>query len=516
MQPYVVAGKYEVVRLLGRGGMGAVYEARNLSTLKRCALKILQCPEVSEHPELLKRFFREARASAVIESEHVVQVYDSGLDDATGYAYIVMELLHGQPLDQLLKRTGPLDPRVAVKIAWQISSGLAKAHALGVCHRDVKPANLFLCEREQGELIVKILDFGIAKVKAETFGEAVSHGLTRTGSILGTPLYMSPEQSRGASGIDARSDVWSIGLVLFEMLCGRTPFAELTSLGDLMVAVLTWPLPLLQDLAPWVPPEIAGVTHRAVSRDIEKRYRDAGELRDALAELVPPGERLDADELVSLHTEQRRVVAPRLEIDDPSLLRVTARSAESVRTLSRSRSVVVWSVAAALAGAAVIGVASKSMFEQRPPPPRRELPPRVVTNVVRVVDEEANKPRRFLLKVPPEVSVTVDGREADVSGGMVPIEGSIGSTHEVSLRRGGQVLSRTVAVTNQGLLPAELQLPARAPVLGSSRRAQVIPPEAPRPSAAPASVPPPSRERAPASSAHPIATELVDNTGEFN
>src|SRR5262245_41262119 len=160
----IVAQKYELVREIGRGGMGAIWEARNQTTLKRCAVKLLQSTEVASNQEMVKRFFREAQASSVVESEHVVSVFDSGFDVETGHPYLVMEMLSGEDLEHVLKRHGALDPHAAAKIALQAATGLAKAHAQGVVHRDIKPGNLFLSQRDSGELLVKILDFGIAKV----------------------------------------------------------------------------------------------------------------------------------------------------------------------------------------------------------------------------------------------------------------------------------------------------------------------------------------------------------------
>ncbi|HVJ17096.1 MAG TPA: serine/threonine-protein kinase [Polyangiaceae bacterium] len=243
-----IADKYELVRLVGLGGMGAVYEGRNAATLKRVAVKILNSPELAQSPQVVKRFFREARASSVIESDHVVQVFDSGTDPNTGHPYMVMELLNGQDLEHTLQHYGALAPLPAAKLVLQAATGLAKAHEQGIVHRDIKPANLYLTNRENGELVIKILDFGIAKVKMEALSETAS-GMTREGSMLGTPLYMSPEQAKGSTQIDARSDVWSLGVVLYELLCGTLPYADASSLGELMVHIITSDIPLLQDKA---------------------------------------------------------------------------------------------------------------------------------------------------------------------------------------------------------------------------------------------------------------------------
>ena len=310
MMTAVIAGKYKLVRLIGQGGMGAVYEGRNLTTTKRCAVKLLLSPELAGNADIVKRFHREARACAVIESDHTVEVFDSGADPQTGTPYMVMELLQGEDVESLRTRLSPLSPVAAAKIVLQAATGLAKAHEAGIVHRDIKPANLFISRRDSGELIVKLLDFGIAKIKMENFAQTAT-GLTRTGAMLGTPLYMSPEQTKGASAVDPRTDVWSLGMVLYHLLSGSLPYPEDPSFAELMVAILTADIPLLQDRAPWVVPELAEVTHKAISRALDKRYLHAGEFRDALTALLPPSPRLLPEELVAVPQEQRDFVAPR-------------------------------------------------------------------------------------------------------------------------------------------------------------------------------------------------------------
>jgi len=326
----VVAGKYELLRLLGQGGMGAVYEARHKTTLKRCAVKLLSSPELASHAGMVKRFFMEAKASSVVESDHIVQIFDSGSDPEFGFPYMVMELLSGEDLEALVRRVGALHPTAVIKIALQAATGLSKAHELGIVHRDIKSANLFLTRRDSGEMLVKVLDFGIAKVKMEQLRDS-AHGLTRTGSLLGTPLYMSPEQAQAASDIDARTDVWSLGVVMFELLCGETPFARARSLGELMVAIITTDVPLIQSRAPWVPADLAELVHRSMSRDLELRFRNATELAAALARLVPDdGARLPAESIVAASTELRQRVATRAALVDSGMLRATVPAALTV------------------------------------------------------------------------------------------------------------------------------------------------------------------------------------------
>jgi serine/threonine protein kinase len=281
----VLAHKYELVRLLGRGGMGAVYEGKN-QIGKRVAIKVLVEPELVRNLDLIARFFREAQAAASVESTHVVDVYDTGVDGETGFPFIIMAYLSGEDLEQLIRRVGALNPVAAVRIASQAAAGLAKAHDAGIVHRDVKPANLFLAT-DEGESVVKILDFGIAKLSVDRElsgnGGAGAGPLTQSGAVLGTPLYMSPEQAQGLKTIDARTDVWSLGMCLYQALAGRLPFNDIDTLGKVIVAIVTHEVPPLCDLAPWVRPELAAVVHQALERDVEKRIPSARQFMAAVS-----------------------------------------------------------------------------------------------------------------------------------------------------------------------------------------------------------------------------------------
>jgi serine/threonine protein kinase len=461
----VIAEKYELIRLLGQGGMGAVYEGRNASTLKRCAVKVLVSAELASSGEAVKRFFREARASSVLESDHIVQIFDSGSDPKTGFPYMVMELLSGEDLEHTLRAKGALQPLVAAKLILQASMGLAKAHDQHTVHRDIKPANIYLTRRESGELVVKILDFGIAKVKMEKFSET-SAGLTRDGSMLGTPLYMSPEQAKGSPNIDVRSDVWSLGIVLYELLSGALPYADANSLGELMVAIITADLPLLQDKAPWVPPELAEITHRAISRDINRRFQSAGELRDALAAIVPDGARITPDMLQGIDPNHRAYVAPRLQMTDDGMLRATTRTGLAVTQMGSPKKKSNAGLMAGLMGAVIVlgGVAAGLVLSKKPPPEvaaSRPEPPPIIKSVIvteRVTAEVEKKTFDLIVAAPADVVVTIDDQPATLAGDKLSITGAPGATRRVKIALGDQIQEQTVAITEGGLIPPRLEL----------------------------------------------------------
>jgi serine/threonine-protein kinase len=284
----IVAGKYEVTGLLGTGGMGYVISARHVELGEMVALKFLR-PEALAHAELVERFAREARAAAKIRSEHVANVFDVGtLPDGT--PFIVMEYLAGKDLADYLHQEGALPIDVAVEYIMQACEALAAAHAHGIVHRDIKPENLFLTQQAQGMYLIKVLDFGISKT-------ALPRGkrdLVRTQMALGSPVYMSPEQIRRSDQVDARSDIWAVGCVLFELLTGVTAFDE-PSLLELSAAILERePVPL-QTLRPDASEELEQVVLRCLQKNPEDRYQNVAELAVALYPFAPRRARISAE-----------------------------------------------------------------------------------------------------------------------------------------------------------------------------------------------------------------------------
>jgi eukaryotic-like serine/threonine-protein kinase len=292
-----IDGKYQIVRLLGQGGMGAVYEASHLGTGRRVAVKVI-LPGVPISRDAILRFQREARAAGVIESQHIVQVLDTGIDREQGVPFMVMEYLIGEDVQKLGERIGALAPDLALRIGAQACSGLHKAHEARVIHRDIKPANLFLARRDDSDVVVKVLDFGIAKVKEDQLTGAPDQALTRTGSMMGSPLYMSPEQAVGSKAIDHRTDVWSLGAVLYEVLTGRSPHHNAQTLGQLIMAICSAPPVPLTQVAPSVPREVADLVQRALRLDPNERFQSAAEMRDAIRQLLPSGTNVTESMLV--------------------------------------------------------------------------------------------------------------------------------------------------------------------------------------------------------------------------
>jgi serine/threonine-protein kinase len=268
----LLADKYRVDRVIGQGGMGVVVAATHLHLQQRVALKFLS-PDIVHGPAILERFVREARASAQLRGEHVCRVSDVGTF-ANGAAYIVMELLEGSDLASLVERHGPLPVQRAADYVLQACVGIAEAHALGIIHRDLKPANLFLTARPDGAPLIKVLDFGIAKAQADH-----SFNLTQTSAVLGSPGYMSPEQLRSARDVDARSDIWAIGVVLYELVSGRPPFTG-DSITELALRIAMDPPPPL--VGP-LPHGFDQLVHRCLAKDPAQRYPDLANLAHALA-----------------------------------------------------------------------------------------------------------------------------------------------------------------------------------------------------------------------------------------
>ncbi|CAN5775422.1 hypothetical protein BH09MYX1_BH09MYX1_39790 [soil metagenome] len=268
----VLAGKYRVVRKIGEGGMGVVFEAEHIRIRQRVAIKML-LPAVLDMADVTSRFEREARAAGSLKSENTARVLDVDISER-GVPYMVMEFLDGEDLSQVIDRRGPLPLDLAVDYLLQACSAMAEAHALGIVHRDLKPSNLFLCGGERG--VVKILAFGISKVENDK-----DQSVTATQTVVGTPLYMSPEQIRSAKYVDSRTDIWSLGIILYELIAGKTPFEGSTMAAG--AAICIDDPPPLATFREGVPQDLEETLLVCLRKDPSKRYPNVQSLAVALA-----------------------------------------------------------------------------------------------------------------------------------------------------------------------------------------------------------------------------------------
>jgi serine/threonine-protein kinase len=550
VDPVVVGGKYRIVRPIGKGGMGAVFEAVHTATGKRVALKIMHLASGHDDPEearsFVARFEREVRFAGSLETQHIARVFDAGMDGEGGRPFMAMELLDGEDLHHVLRRLAPMPTDLALRIVAQACVGLERAHEAGIVHRDIKPSNLFLAKNEFGDLVVKVLDFGIAKGIGGKI-DVDQKTLTETGTLVGSPHYMSPEQSMGLKALDARADVWSLGIVLYKCLTGRTPYDEYDALGQVIMAVNTSDAPSVQDHAPWIPPEIARLVRRALRREPEERFEGAKEMLVALRALLPEGMALHPDMLRPLSGHDRTLVArrgsekPTAEVRTPpswgsrAAIHGAAARPKGVRegsavtpestdaTLTRPagaqtvrlprgsmRYLAAGIVAALVAGGAYYASVARTdsalvAMQPRPPAASQALPPPppppsavgdvIPTRTVRVG------------VAPPTATVIVDGHEERVEDGVVTLSGALGSTHHVTISSSGMEKTEDVAIAESGAVPGEVRLQATpAPAR----------PVAAGPSPTPAS-PQPARPRpatSTAPSAKPARADTVDRTFE--
>ncbi len=295
----IIDNRYRVTRVLGEGGMGIVYEAQHVGTKRPFAVKLIHA-SIARRGQAMERFLREGEAAGTIRSPHVVDVNDVGIDRATGSAFMAMELLSGDEIGKLIEERGRLSPQLALRIVAQALEGLAAAHRAGVVHRDIKPSNLWLARKPdnplasgahwvEGQRVVKVLDFGIAKLRDGDDGPEAKRNLTRTGGLVGSPSYMSPEQSGGLPDIDHRTDIWSLGAVMYEALTGTTPYQGAANLNQLMLQIALGPPELITRRDPNVPPDVAAIVTKALAHDPAGRYQSAEEmLSDVRGAIVGP------------------------------------------------------------------------------------------------------------------------------------------------------------------------------------------------------------------------------------
>jgi len=486
--------------------MGVVYEAIDQRTNRKVALKVLASAVSEDLPDVVARFEREVQAASSIQSENIVRVFDAGTED--GSPFMVMELVQGRDLHHWCKQLRQMRPETVIRIAGQCCEGLARAHAAGVIHRDIKPGNIFLSEFDD-QITPKLLDFGIAKLKMDQVqGDP---GLTKTGNMLGSPHYMSPEQAQGLKTIDQRTDIWSLGVVMYKALTGRTPFAELDSMGQVIIAIWSMPIPPVQDAAPWVPPELAAVIHKALQKKPQDRYASAEEMGAELKKLARDGSfSLLPSHLEPLSEQARSVVALRLaeagpEPTEPPRLIGEERTSGTIQaaventhpgemTIASARKragISLWvggSLAVIAAVAVVVG--ALQVGKARPEPvavAAASVPPPASAPVsAEPPRPEAPKPEiRGKVTLPPGAIVKINGAPANPVENTIELAGPLWSIQFISLKVGTRETLHQVVLTDQGPTPSSLVAeptpkggkgPGKAPTKGDKPDGPAKPP----------------------------------------
>jgi serine/threonine-protein kinase len=358
-----------------------------------------------------------------------------------------------------------------------------KAHQVGVIHRDIKPANLFVARRDGDECVVKLLDFGIAKLQFQMLQDIDRADLTQTGSVLGSPLYMSPEQARGTKHVDERTDIWSLGVVLYQLVTGVTPFARCDSLGTLILSICTEPIRPLRDVLPGVAPELDALLERALAKDFRDRFRSAAEMLSAMEDLLRDGSELTETMFAAYVDGSSRgeANAPIPLASSPAVASVAAdggssttiatalASGRSLRTPPRTSRVGRLAVGSFVALAGIGGFYARSrLLDHRAAitsPPAMESLPRVpVTASAALVGEPSASTRVVDLAVSPVgASVEIDGAPAVNDAGHTKVRGLLGSIHHVRVASGGSAIDADVVIAQTGALPAALTLPTKTP-----------------------------------------------------
>ncbi|MDB4995800.1 MAG: serine/threonine protein kinase [Myxococcaceae bacterium] len=333
----LISSKFRVERVIGEGGMGFVVEATHLQLEERVALKFLRKSAMAM-PDVVSRFAQEARAAVRLKSEHVARIIDVGSRE-DGMPFMVMEYLEGADLGQVVDRDGPLKISDAVEYVIQACEGVGEAHARGIVHRDIKPENLFLVTRDDGWKLIKVLDFGISKAALTSNSpELIGH---ETKSLMGSPFYMSPEQLRSTRTVDHRADIWSMGVVLFELLTGTVAFDPERSFTELVADILETPHRRLRLFRPDAPPELEQIVDRCLQKDRTLRFQNCAELAIALLPFAPRRSRVTAERTTSFTRAAGLLSDPHLQVPasiaPPGLGNPSDHPSSAVRPSARAR-----------------------------------------------------------------------------------------------------------------------------------------------------------------------------------
>ncbi|HEY6463115.1 MAG TPA: protein kinase [Polyangiaceae bacterium] len=364
----LLAGRYRLQRVLGEGGMAVVYEGEHVALGKRVAVKLVQSLFVNDD-EVVHRFEREARSASAVESEHIVHVFDVGADADLGL-FLVMELLKGEDLSTVLSKRGRLEPVFAAGLVKQASLGLEKAHAAGIVHRDLKPANMFLVERDDGTTLVKLVDFGIAKIVRDAEDARFARkGITRRGTAIGTPQYMSPEQAQALDTVDHRTDVFSLGAVLFESIAGQQYMPERPTYEQTILQLVSTRAPRLRSIVPEIPAALDDLVADMLEHDLDRRVRDMRTVRERL-EAVYPELAGAAAKLKSLPPPSAASFERYVVHGSGAPLHPTVSGTSQAIIVPRTRKPLLYVAGFAIAVGAVVGVTMMwSSHDDRPLPP---------------------------------------------------------------------------------------------------------------------------------------------------
>jgi eukaryotic-like serine/threonine-protein kinase len=355
----VLAGRFRLDRLIGEGGMGVVWAATHVVTRRPVALKMLR-PERATDKELRQRFFREARAACAARHPNILEIHDVlELDDGT--PMMVMDLLEGETLGAMLDRQPVLTPAEVARLLLPVVSAVGTAHASGVVHRDLKPDNIFLARQGDGSTVVKVLDFGIAKVFASETEAAATGGLTGTGTMLGTPYYMAPEQIFGERDIDHRADTWALGVILYECLSGRRP-TQADNIGQILKIITTDGVVALELAAPRVPRDLTTLVGRMLSRDRNARPQSLSEVQAALRRYTDEAARSFGEPAAtsrpSLSSGSVRLGSPAVSGTAATLASTTASTTADRLAASRTKSRTPMALTAVVLALGLLGVAA--------------------------------------------------------------------------------------------------------------------------------------------------------------
>ena len=413
-------GNYRVTSLLGEGGMGVVYLAQHPVFHRKVAIKLLHAV-LARDPDIVARFFNEARAIHMVAHENIVEILDFG-QTPDGQPYFIMEYLSGESLSDAIAR-GPMPAEQVEAIAVQMCKALGAAHAKGIVHRDLKPHNVQLVIKADGALQVKILDFGVAKILASPDG--ASSVKTRTGSLMGTPLYMSPEQCKGAGVLDHRTDIYSLGVILFEMLSGRPPF-NAEGVGELFAKHMLEDPPLVTEFVPNAPPHMAAAIMKSLAKDPGARFQSMEDFRKAIVGEVrvtaPAG--TGVRRLSNAQTTNAQTISVKAST---TLSSATSEIDEALALKPKRTKLYV-----AVGGVGLLAIGYFAFFNEKAPPP---APPPVAATTTKVAPPAPTPPTPPPAPVKKTVTIRFEAEPAgahvfrkrdDKDLGVVPVEIQLG------------------------------------------------------------------------------------------